>query len=155
LPARGRLSSVSRLDGERDKRHAVSGLLPRAARAGDRGCGQGVRGARVRATSTASIVNRVGISQPYIYALFPNKHELFLAAHEHVVQHIRRVFADAARGHATAEDRLLAMGDAYLELLGNRDEILFQMQATPPPAIPRFASRCARSSCGWWRMSGA
>ena len=81
------------------------------------------------ATSTASIAKRAGISQPYIYALFPNKHELFLAAHEHVVEHIRHVFTDAARGQATAEARLLAMGHAYMELLGNRDEILFQMQA--------------------------
>jgi AcrR family transcriptional regulator len=81
------------------------------------------------ATSTASIAKRAGISQPYIYALFPNKHELFLAAHEYVVEHIRHVFTDAARGHATAEARLLAMGHAYMELLGNRDEILFQMQA--------------------------
>src|ERR671916_101839 len=33
------------------------------------------------ATSTGAIAKRAGISQPYIYALFPNKHELFLAAH--------------------------------------------------------------------------
>jgi AcrR family transcriptional regulator len=81
------------------------------------------------ATSTASIAKRAGISQPYIYALFPNKHELFLAAHGHVIEHIRRAFTDAARGEATAEERLLAMGHAYMELLSNRDEILFQMQA--------------------------
>ncbi len=81
------------------------------------------------ATSTTSIAKRAGISQPYIYALFPNKHELFLAVHAHVVDHIRRAFSDAARGHETVEERLVAMGHAYMELLSNRDEILFQMQA--------------------------
>jgi AcrR family transcriptional regulator len=81
------------------------------------------------ATSTGAIAKRAGISQPYIYALFPNKHELFLAVHEHVVDRIRRAFTEAARGHATPEERLLAMGGAYIELLGNRDEILFQMQS--------------------------
>lgn len=81
------------------------------------------------ATSTGAIAKRAGISQPYIYALFPNKHELFLAVHEHVVDHIRRVFTEAARGHPTPDARLLAMGKAYMELLSNRDEILFQMQS--------------------------
>ena len=81
------------------------------------------------ATSTAAIARRAGISQPYIYALFPNKHELFLAAHSFVIDHIRGAFTEAARGQATAEERLMAMGRAYMELLGNRDEILFQMQS--------------------------
>jgi AcrR family transcriptional regulator len=81
------------------------------------------------ATSTGAIAKRAGISQPYIYALFANKHELFLAVHEHVVDRIRHAFTEAARGHATPEERLLAMGGAYFELLGNRDEILFQMQS--------------------------
>ncbi len=81
------------------------------------------------ATSTAAIAKRAGISQPYIYALFPNKHELFLAVHEHVIDHIRRAFTEAARGETTPEERLAAMGHAYMELLGNRDEILFQMQS--------------------------
>ncbi len=81
------------------------------------------------ATSTTAIARRAGISQPYIYALFPNKHELFLAAHAFVVDHIRGAFTEAARGLETPEERLEAMGHAYMELLGNRDEILFQMQA--------------------------
>ena len=33
------------------------------------------------AASTGAIAKRAGISQPYIYALFPNKRELFLATH--------------------------------------------------------------------------
>jgi AcrR family transcriptional regulator len=81
------------------------------------------------ATSTGAIAKRAGISQPYIYALFPNKHELFLAAHRHVIDRIRRAFLEAARGGATPEDRLASMGQAYGELLANRDEILVQMQA--------------------------
>ena len=60
-----------------------------------------------------AIAKRAGISQPYIYALFPSKHELFLAVHAHVVDRIRGAFTEAARGHATPEERLLAMGHAY------------------------------------------
>jgi AcrR family transcriptional regulator len=81
------------------------------------------------ATSTGAIAKRAGISQPYIYALFPNKHELFLAVHRHVVDRIRRAFLDAARGGADPQERLTSMGHAYIELLANRDEILVQMQA--------------------------
>jgi AcrR family transcriptional regulator len=81
------------------------------------------------AGSTTAIAKRAGISQPYIYALFPNKHELFLAANRHVVQRIRGAFEEAARGKGDAEERLTAMGDAYLRLLEDRDEIIFQMQA--------------------------
>jgi AcrR family transcriptional regulator len=81
------------------------------------------------AASTSGIARRAGISQPYIYALFPNKHELFLATHRHVVQRIRTAFADAARGADGPEERLKRMGKAYLGLLDDRDEILAQMQA--------------------------
>ncbi|HEV2874315.1 MAG TPA: TetR/AcrR family transcriptional regulator [Thermoleophilaceae bacterium] len=81
------------------------------------------------ATSTGAIAKRAGISQPYIYALFPNKHELFLAVHRHVVDRIRRAFLEAARGGADPQERLTSMGHAYVELLADRDEILVQMQA--------------------------
>jgi AcrR family transcriptional regulator len=81
------------------------------------------------ATTTGAIAKRAGISQPYIYALFPNKHELFLAVHRHGVDRIRRAFLEAARGGADPEERLRSMGHAYMDLLANRDEILVQMQA--------------------------
>ena len=35
--------------------------------------------------STANIAKRAGISQPYIYALFSDKRELFLAVHHRVI----------------------------------------------------------------------
>ncbi len=50
------------------------------------------------AASTSAIAKRAGISQPYIYALFPNKRELFLATHRRVTLRILEAFAEAARG---------------------------------------------------------
>jgi AcrR family transcriptional regulator len=88
------------------------------------------------ATSTTAIAKRAGISQPYVYALFPNKHELFLAANLRVVDRIRTAFADAARGLSTPEERLEAMGHAYMELLENREEIMFQHQANAAAGDP-------------------
>jgi AcrR family transcriptional regulator len=90
------------------------------------------------ATSTGAIAKRAGISQPYIYALFPNKHELFLAVHRHVVDRIRRAFLEAARGGADPEERLSRMGDAYGRLLADRDEILAQMQAHAAAGDPEL-----------------
>src|SRR5215218_7837075 len=81
------------------------------------------------ATSTTAIAKRAGISQPYVYALFPSKHDLFLATHARVVQRIRDAFTEAARGADGREERLKRMGEAYIRLLEDRDEILAQMQA--------------------------
>jgi AcrR family transcriptional regulator len=88
------------------------------------------------ATSTTAIAKRAGISQPYVYALFPNKHELFLAANLRVADRIRTAFAEAARGLPTPEERLDAMGHAYMDLLQNREEIMFQHHANAAAGDP-------------------
>jgi AcrR family transcriptional regulator len=90
------------------------------------------------AASTSAIAARAGISQPYIYALFPNKHELFLATHRRVVQRIRQAFTEAAGGVESADERLDRMGHAYVRLLDDRDEILAQMQAHAAAGDPEL-----------------
>jgi AcrR family transcriptional regulator len=81
------------------------------------------------AASTAAIAKLAGISQPYIYALFPNKQELFLAAHARMIEGLRHAFLAAARGGATPEERLRAMGSVYRPMLeADRDALLLQMQ---------------------------
>jgi AcrR family transcriptional regulator len=81
------------------------------------------------AGSTGAIAKRAGISQPYIYALFPDKEALFLACYRRGCERIRRAFADAAKGTDPGEERIRAMGMAYLELLGGRRELMLQLQA--------------------------
>jgi AcrR family transcriptional regulator len=100
------------------------------------------------AASTTAIAKRAGISQPYIYALFPNKHELFLATHDYVIAHIRDAFTEAARGIDDPEERLQAMGEAYAALLGDRDEIVVQMQSHAAAGDPALREPVRRSFMG-------
>jgi AcrR family transcriptional regulator len=81
------------------------------------------------AASTAAIAKRAGISQPYIYALFPDKEALFLACYRRAAERIRHAFAEAARGTEPGQERLIAMGRAYYELLQGRRELMLQLQA--------------------------
>src|ERR1700682_764762 len=64
-----------------------------------------------QAASTAAIARRAGISQPYIYALFPSKQDLFIAVHDEVVGRIRRTFTEAAAAGSTPEEKLDRMGE--------------------------------------------
>ncbi len=92
-------------------------------------------------TSTEMIAKRIGISQPYIFRLFPSKKELFLAAVDQCFDRVEAAFRNAAQesaaspepgAHAVAspvEARLHAMGHAYLRLMAKRELLLFQMQA--------------------------
>jgi AcrR family transcriptional regulator len=111
------------------------------------------------ATSTTAIAKRAGISQPYVYALFPNKHELFLAANAEVKARIRGAFAEAARGLETPEERLEAMGKAYVDLLANREEIMFQHQANAAAGDPALREPVRREFIRLFddvvRLSGA
>ena len=81
------------------------------------------------AASTTAIARRAGISQPYVYALYRNKRELFLAAHRQVGERIRARLVSAAEAGGDPEDRLRAMGEAYLGLIADREDVLCQLQA--------------------------
>lgn len=111
------------------------------------------------ATSTTAIAKRAGISQPYVYALFPSKRDLFLAANAEVKERIRGAFAEAARGLETSEERLDAMGEAYVELLANREEIMFQHQANAAAGDPELRDPIRREFMTLFddigRLSGA
>src|SRR6202035_4521423 len=87
-------------------------------------------------TAVERIARRVGVAQPYVFSLFSNKRELFLAAVERSFQTVadtfRRAAADFREGRADedCEDALEAMGRAYKELLLNdRDQLMLQHQA--------------------------
>ena len=99
-----------------------------------------------QAASTAAIARRAGISQPYIYALFPNKQELFIAVHDEVIGRIRRAFTQAAGAGVTADEKLAAMGAVYKDLIADRDALRAQLQtyATGDPIIQAHAARCYR-----------
>ena len=90
------------------------------------------------AAKTAAIARRAGISQPYIYALFPDKETLFLACYARGCERIRRTFAEAARGTEPGDARIGAMGAAYLELLQSPRELLLQLQAFAAAGDPRL-----------------
>ena len=97
------------------------------------------------AASTAAIAERAGISQPYIYALFPSKRELFVAAYDRVEGRIRATFRDAARGAASPDEALHHMGMTYKELIADRYELLMQLQAYAASADPEIHAHISRS----------
>jgi AcrR family transcriptional regulator len=96
-----------------------------------------------QAASTAAIARRAGISQPYIYALFPNKQELFVAVHDHVVARIRLAFGEAVKGATSPQDALHRMGSQYPALIADRFALLLQLQsyATAEPEIRAHVAR--------------
>lgn len=79
-------------------------------------------------TSTEDVARAAGISQPYLFKMFPTKKALFIALVEQGFARVRQAFVDAA-GDATGDEALDRMGDSYGELLRDRDELLLQLQA--------------------------
>jgi AcrR family transcriptional regulator len=79
-------------------------------------------------TSTEDVARRAGISQPYLFRLFPTKKALFLALVDRCFRRVRDSFIDAA-GDLTGDAAMEAMGDAYERLLEDRVLLLLQMQA--------------------------
>jgi AcrR family transcriptional regulator len=78
-------------------------------------------------TSTEDVARAAGISQPYLFKMFPTKKRLFLALVEHGFARVREAFVEAA-GDAVGDEALERMGERYAELMHDRDELLLQMQ---------------------------
>jgi len=86
-------------------------------------------------TPVDRIARRVGVAQPYVFSLFANKRELFLAAVERGFELIADTFTrgvaefDPATAPPDADLRQ-AMGQAYVEMLSSdRDYLMLQLQA--------------------------
>src|SRR4051812_2123505 len=81
-------------------------------------------------TPTMEIAKAAGISQAYLFRLFPTKAELFSALIKRCNDRIERTFIDAAAAaRAAGEPVMRAMGSAYVGLLGDRDLLLNQLHA--------------------------
>jgi AcrR family transcriptional regulator len=78
-------------------------------------------------TSTEAIAKRVGVSQPYLFRLFKNKRELFLAAAVRCLEETPRAFADALEQRPDSSP-LEAMAAAYMRMINDSDKLLMQMQ---------------------------
>jgi AcrR family transcriptional regulator len=99
----------------------------------------------VYGTPTTEVARAAGISQAYLFRLYPSKEALAVAVVERVHERIHETFAQAAeRAQSAGESVLPAMGRAYVELLQDRDLMLVQLHAHAAsqdvPAI-RDASR--------------
>src|SRR3954465_6689773 len=90
----------TRRSSDERREHVIAAAVSEFARSGYHGA------------STAAIAKRAGISQPYIYALSPNKRALFLAANKQVTGNIRRRFVEAARGTDEPAERLRLMAES-------------------------------------------
>lgn len=87
-------------------------------------------------TPVGDVARRVGVAQPYVFSLFANKRELFLAAVEAGFARVEDTFRAAAaayeRGEAPAEadGPLKAMGLAYFEMVRtDRTALMLQHQS--------------------------
>ena len=93
-----------------------------------------------KGTSTEAIAREAGISQPYLFRLFKTKRELFLACHDRQHERLYETFRTAGES-APPEERLEAMGHAYVGLLEDRHALLFQMQSYAACSDPVIQAR--------------
>jgi AcrR family transcriptional regulator len=79
-------------------------------------------------TSTDTVAQKAGVSQPYLFRLFGTKKELYLESVRRCLRQTLELFQEAAAGKS-GEEALEAIGKAYGELLRDRTRLQAQMQA--------------------------
>ncbi len=94
----------------------------------------------LHATPTLEVARAAGISQAYLFRLFPTKVELGVALVERCNDRIHRAFADAAvEARRDGTDVLEAMGRAYKPLVRDRTMLLLQLHAhAASPHVPEI-----------------
>ncbi|MFC0437742.1 TetR/AcrR family transcriptional regulator [Kutzneria buriramensis] len=98
-------------------------------------------------TTTTEVATRAGISQAYVYRLFPNKEALFLAVVEHAFDLVRDSLARGAAAAASTDPELVlrAMADSYAELISDQNLILVQLHAQAAAAAEPTVREAVRA----------
>jgi AcrR family transcriptional regulator len=102
-------------------------------------------------TSTEDVAKAAGISQPYLFRLFDTKKALFIALVERGFGAVGQAFRRAADG-LDGERALDAMGEAYRELLADRDLLLMQLHAYAASEDPDVRAVTRRAFAELWRL---
>jgi AcrR family transcriptional regulator len=103
-------------------------------------------------TSTEDVARRAGISQPYLFRLFPTKKALFVALIGRCFQRVKDTFTAAADG-LTGDEALGAMGDAYERLLEDRTLLQLQMQFYAACHDPEVRDATRAGFKGLWELA--
>jgi AcrR family transcriptional regulator len=90
------------------------------------------------ATPVTAVATRAGISQAYVFKLFPTKEELFVAAVERCFTRIEETMERSAQTvpDGNADDILFAMGDGYASLIADRTILMIQVHAQSASDVP-------------------
>ena len=89
-------------------------------------------------TPVTTVATRAGISQAYVFKLYPSKESLFVAAVERCYQRIEETMKASAEA---SEDRspdgiLYAMGQGYARLIADRTVLMMQVHAQSASDVP-------------------
>src|SRR3954469_383947 len=92
------------------------------------------------ATPVTEVAEAAGISQAYVFRLFNGKLGLFVAAVDHCYEQILAGFEAAADRvkEGSPEQILEAMGDAYAEMIADRDLLMLQVHAQSAADVPEI-----------------
>ncbi|MHB1568511.1 MAG: TetR/AcrR family transcriptional regulator [Solirubrobacteraceae bacterium] len=106
-------------------------------------------------TPTMDVASAAGISQAYLFRLFPTKTELFVAVLERSFQQIHDTLAEAA-ANARTEGRPVkdAMAEAYTNLLQDPEVLLTQLQGQAAASEPVVRDALRRGGAGVGRFTG-
>ena len=102
-------------------------------------------------TSTEDVARQAGISQPYLFRLFPTKKALFLALVDRCFRRVEGTFVAAARDR-TGDEALAAMADSYTLLLDDRTLLLLQMQIYAACSDPEIREAARTGYKHLWEM---
>jgi AcrR family transcriptional regulator len=102
-------------------------------------------------TSTEDVASAAGISQAYLFKMFPTKKALFIALVEHCYARVTDVFIEAV-GDATGDEALDRIGAAYGELLRDRNALMLQMQAYAASDDPEIGAVTRREFGKLYRL---
>ncbi|MEU9336921.1 TetR/AcrR family transcriptional regulator [Streptomyces sp. NPDC048290] len=82
-------------------------------------------------TTTSEVAKAAGISQAYVYRLFPHKEALFTAVVEHCFARVRASLEEgAAQATSSAPEAVLdSMGESYARLISDKDLLMVQLHA--------------------------
>ena len=93
--------------------------------------------------STDAIARAAGISQPYLFRLFGTKKALYLAATQRKMEETYQVFERASRGK-TGDEALRAMGEAYRDLIADRERLQLMLQCFAAADDPEIREELRR-----------